>query len=173
MIDRIPYSAILIVRLLLLKDKDPEAWRIFNHLEPLLQEWKDMGSWEADQGDTVNIIREKLGMKTFSREEILKVSEVVNEAADPETACIPNVEASCVPISGIQVKKEEQVDAMTQEAEKSETKNSNVTNAVDEYAIPEPEKETIPDIVDETPVLPVHDASIDANKENTEPDRLA
>ena len=72
-IDRIPYSAILIIRLLLLKDKDPEAWRIFNHLEPLLQEWKDMGSWEADQGDIVNIIRERLGMKTFSREEILKV----------------------------------------------------------------------------------------------------
>ena len=72
-IDRIPYSAILIIRLLLLKDKDPDAWRIFNHLEPLLQEWKNMESWEANQEDTVNIIREKLAMKTFSREEILKV----------------------------------------------------------------------------------------------------
>merc|ERR1712008_591603 len=63
--------------------------------------------------------------------------------------------------------KEEQIDAITKEAEKSETKNS-VTDVVDD-AIQEPEKETIQDIVDETPVLPVADTSIDTNKESTEP----
>ena len=81
-IDRIPYPAILIVRLLLLRDRDPQTWNIFTQLEPLLEEWKAMESWEADQEETVTIIREKLNMNTFSREEILKVGKM-KIASDP------------------------------------------------------------------------------------------
>ena len=56
-----------------MKEKSPENWRIFNILEPLLEEWKGMGSWENDQEDIVKIIRDSLGMDSFSKEEILKV----------------------------------------------------------------------------------------------------
>lgn len=75
-IDKVPYTVILIVRLLLMKEKSPENWKIFNHLESLLDEWKSMGSWENDQEETVCIIRDKLGMKSFGQEEILKVIAV-------------------------------------------------------------------------------------------------
>jgi hypothetical protein len=36
------------------------------------------------------------------KEEILKESEAVDEATESDAACIPNVEASCVPITCIQ-----------------------------------------------------------------------
>ena len=49
----------------------------------------------------------------------------------------------------------------------SETVDKNIAKEVIQE--PEPEKENIPDIGEETPVLPVHDASIDTNKESIEP----
>ena len=60
-----------------MKEKSPENWKIFNHLESLLDGWKMMGSWENDQEETVCIIRDKLGMESFEQEEILKVGEYI------------------------------------------------------------------------------------------------
>ena len=111
---------------------------------------------------------DKSKLESDSNPALTTKEEAVNETTEPKVECIPNVEASCVPISDITVEKEEQVDTITKEAEKSETQNSNVTDVVDD-AIKEPEKETIPDIVDQTPVIPVADTSIDTNKESTKP----
>ena len=73
-VDKIPYSAILIVRLLLMKEKTPDYWRIFNHLESLLDEWKKMGTWRKDQEDVLKIIRDDLEIDSFESEDILKVN---------------------------------------------------------------------------------------------------
>jgi len=72
-IEKIPYSVILIVRILMMKTNSPENWKIFNVLDPLLDEWKAMGSWEQDQEDILNTIITSLGLDIFKKEEILKV----------------------------------------------------------------------------------------------------
>ena len=38
--------------------------------------WKSMGTWEKDQEETLEIVRDKLGMYTFEGEEVLKVEKL-------------------------------------------------------------------------------------------------
>ena len=64
---------ILVLRLLLLRDTDSEAWRTFTSLALLLEEWKKMDPWEENQEGIVSFIQRDLGLTEFSREEILTV----------------------------------------------------------------------------------------------------
>jgi hypothetical protein len=72
----------------MMKEKAQENWKIFNHLESLLDEWKSMGTWEEDQEETLTIIREKLGMDTFEKEEILKVEKLFLFLFDPANQAV-------------------------------------------------------------------------------------
>ena len=69
----IPYDAILILRLLLIMDLRPEDWRTFRLLQCSLDEWRKMHPWEENQEEKVTIIREKLKLNKYSREDILEV----------------------------------------------------------------------------------------------------
>ena len=62
----------------MMKTNSPENWKIFNVLDPLLDEWKAMGSWEQDQEDILNTIITSLGLDIFKKEEILKVVYTFN-----------------------------------------------------------------------------------------------
>ena len=73
-LENIPYDVILVLRLLLLRDTDTQAWRTFTSLASLLEEWKKMDPWEENQEGIVRFIRQDLGLTEFSREEILTVS---------------------------------------------------------------------------------------------------
>ena len=73
-LSQIPYDAIMILRLLLIKDLRPEDWKTFKLLQCSLDEWREMHPWEENQEEKINIIREKLKQKKFSREDILKVN---------------------------------------------------------------------------------------------------
>ena len=64
---------ILILRLLLLRDSQPEQWETFTSLASLLDQWKEMDLWEENQEEKIEFIREDLGLTKFSREEILTV----------------------------------------------------------------------------------------------------
>ena len=64
---------ILILRLLLLRDSQPEQWETFTSLASLLDQWKEMDVWEENQEEKIEFIREDLGLTKFSREEILTV----------------------------------------------------------------------------------------------------
>ena len=74
MLSQIPYDAIMILRLLLIKDLRPEDWKTFKLLQCSLDEWREMHPWEENQEEKINIIREKLKQKKFSREDILEVN---------------------------------------------------------------------------------------------------
>ena len=70
----IPYDVVLTLRLLLLKNNEKEKWKIFKTLQSSLDEWKKMTPWEENQEEKLDIIQNKLGLKSeFSREEILQV----------------------------------------------------------------------------------------------------
>ena len=69
----IPYDAILILRLLLMKDMRPEDWRTFRLLQCSLDEWRKMHPWEENQEEKIKIIRQNLKQEKFSREDILEV----------------------------------------------------------------------------------------------------
>ena len=71
---RIPYDAVLTVRLLLLRELRPEDWATFCLLQSSLAEWRQMAPWEHNQEERLAIIRDKLGMDSFSRDEILEVN---------------------------------------------------------------------------------------------------
>ena len=77
----IPYDAILILRLLLMKEQRPDDWRTFRLLQCSLDEWRKMHPWEENQEEKVNIIREKLKLSKFSREDILEVKQIVMHLA--------------------------------------------------------------------------------------------
>ena len=77
----IPYDAILVLRLLLMKEKRPDDWRTFRLLQCSLDEWRKMHPWEENQEEKVNIIREKLKLSKFSREDILEVKQIVMHLA--------------------------------------------------------------------------------------------
>ena len=70
---RIPYDAVLTVRLLLLRELRPGDWATFCLLQSSLAEWREMAPWEHNQEERIAIIRDKLGMDSFSRDEILEV----------------------------------------------------------------------------------------------------
>ena len=70
---RIPYDAVLTVRLLLLRELRPGDWATFCLLQSSLAEWREMAPWEHNQEERIGIIRDKLGMDSFSRDEILEV----------------------------------------------------------------------------------------------------
>ena len=69
----IPYDAIMILRLLLMRDQRPEDWKTFRLLQCSLDEWREMHPWEENQEEKVKIIRENLKQQNFSREDILEV----------------------------------------------------------------------------------------------------
>ena len=69
----LPYDVILVVRLLLLRENNPEDWRSFTSLASLLEEWKAMDPWEENQLEKIKIIREYLGLTQFSYNDILTV----------------------------------------------------------------------------------------------------
>ena len=69
----IPYDAVLTVRLLLLRELRPGDWATFCLLQSSLAEWREMAPWEHNQDERIAIIRDKLGMDSFSRDEILEV----------------------------------------------------------------------------------------------------
>ena len=69
----LPYDVILVVRLLLLRENNPEDWRSFTSLASLLEEWKAMDPWEENQLEKIKIIREYLGLAQFSYNDILMV----------------------------------------------------------------------------------------------------
>lgn len=71
--EKVPYSVILILRLLLLKRKDPERWKTFNLLQCSLEDWRKMDPWEENQEEIIQCIQRKLLRNDFDREEILKV----------------------------------------------------------------------------------------------------
>ena len=71
--EKVPYSVILILRLLLLKGKDPERWKTFNLLQCSLEDWRKMDPWEENQEEIIQCIQKKLLRNDFDREEILKV----------------------------------------------------------------------------------------------------
>ena len=75
---RIPYDAVLTVRLLLLRELRPEDWATFCLLQSSLAEWRQMAPWEHNQEERLAIIRDKLGMDSFSRDEILEVGSRVD-----------------------------------------------------------------------------------------------
>ena len=77
---RIPYDAVLTVRLLLLRELRPEDWATFCLLQSSLAEWRQMAPWEHNQEERLAIIRDKLGMDSFSRDEILEVNSRVDAA---------------------------------------------------------------------------------------------
>ena len=70
---RIPYDAVLTVRLLLLRELRPGDWATFCLLQSSLAEWREMAPWEHNQEERIASIRDKLGMDSFSRDEILEV----------------------------------------------------------------------------------------------------
>ena len=73
----IPYDVVLTLRLLLLRNKEKEKWKIFKTLQSSLDEWKKMTPWEENQEEKLDIIQNKLGLKSeFSREEILQVQKM-------------------------------------------------------------------------------------------------
>ena len=74
---RIPYDAVLTVRLLL-RELRPEDWATFCLLQSSLAEWRQMAPWEHNQEERLAIIRDKLGMDSFSRDEILEVGSRVD-----------------------------------------------------------------------------------------------
>ena len=67
---------ILIIRLLLLREKNKEDWQTFMALASLLEEWKKMDPWEENQLGKIKIIREDLGLKEFSHDDILTVDQI-------------------------------------------------------------------------------------------------
>ena len=69
----IPYDAIMILRLLLMRDQRSEDWKTFRLLQCSLGEWREMHPWEENQEEKVKIIRENLEQQKFSREDILEV----------------------------------------------------------------------------------------------------
>ena len=69
----IPYDAIMILRLLLMRDQRPEDWKTFRLLQCSLDEWREMHPWEENQEEKVKIIRENLKQQKISREDILEV----------------------------------------------------------------------------------------------------
>ena len=69
----IPYDAIMILRLLLMRDQRPEDWKTFRLLQCSLDEWREMYPWEENQEEKVKIIRENLKQQKISREDILEV----------------------------------------------------------------------------------------------------
>ena len=71
-VSRVPYNAIMMLRILMLKKKDPERWRMFNVLQCSLEDWRKMDPWEKNQEEIIETIQTKLN-QDFDREEILKV----------------------------------------------------------------------------------------------------
>ena len=84
----IPYDAILILRLLLMRDQRPEDWRTFRLLQCSLDEWRKMHPWEENQEEKVTIIREKLKLNKFSREDILEVEYSFMHFTSQRNLCI-------------------------------------------------------------------------------------
>lgn len=76
-LESLPYDAILILRLLLMRDRDTESWQTFMSLASLLEEWRKMDPWEENQEEKIKFIREDLGLTQFSRDEILMVKRGV------------------------------------------------------------------------------------------------
>ena len=75
-LESLPYDVILIVRLLLLREKNKEDWQSFMSLASLLEDWKKMDPWEENQLGKIKIIREDLGLKEFSHDDILTVVQI-------------------------------------------------------------------------------------------------
>ena len=76
-LESLPYDVILIVRLLLLREKNKEDWQSFMSLASLLEDWKKMDPWEENQAEKIRIIREDLGLTQFSRNDILTVAQTI------------------------------------------------------------------------------------------------
>ena len=72
-LESLPYDVILLLRLLLLREKNTEDWQTFISLASLLEEWKKMDPWEENQLGKIKIIREDLGLTQFSHQDILTV----------------------------------------------------------------------------------------------------
>ena len=75
-LESLPYDVILIIRLLLLREKNKEEWQTFMALASLLEEWKKMDPWEENQLGKIKIIREDLGLTEFSHDDILTVVQI-------------------------------------------------------------------------------------------------
>ena len=56
-----------------MRDKRPDDWKIFQLLQHSLDEWLKMDPWEQNQEEKVDIILNKLELKQFTTEDILKV----------------------------------------------------------------------------------------------------
>ena len=76
-LESLPYDVILIIRLLLLREKNKEDWQTFMSLASLLEEWKKMDPWEENQLGKIRIIREVLGLTEFSHDDILTVVQTI------------------------------------------------------------------------------------------------
>ena len=63
----------MILRVLLMKDRRPKDWEIFNILQASLDEWKNMPPWEENQQEKIDIIQNKLNLKHYDKEDILQV----------------------------------------------------------------------------------------------------
>ena len=74
-VESLPYDVILILRLLLLRETNTEAWQSFISLASLLEDWKKMDPWEENQLEKIKIIREDLGLTQFSHHDILTVGK--------------------------------------------------------------------------------------------------
>ena len=71
---KVPYDVILTVRLLLMREKRPGDWKMFQLLQHSLEDWLKMDPWEQNQEEKIDIIQNKLELRQFTREDILKVN---------------------------------------------------------------------------------------------------